>query len=95
MMLNDLISFKKKINFLVILILTCSALLAQEKETVIPQVGDTIPSKVTKTSMNKYDSATKAHSPKVAAMRSAIFPGLGQIYNKNIGSFRLYTEQWE
>ncbi len=82
MMLNDLISFKKKINFLVILILTCSALFAQEKETVIPQVGDTIPSKVTKTSMNKYDSATKAHSPKVAAMRSAIFPGLGQIYNK-------------
>lgn len=24
----------------------------------------------------------KAHSPKVAAIRSAIFPGLGQIYNK-------------
>jgi Family of unknown function (DUF5683) len=37
---------------------------------------------VAKTFINKYDSATKAHSPRVAAIRSAIFPGLGQIYNK-------------
>ena len=82
MMLNYLISFKKKIYFLVILILTSSALFAQEEVTVVPQVGDTIPTKITKAPMNKYDSATKAHSPKVAAIRSSIFPGLGQIYNK-------------
>ena len=32
--------------------------------------------------VNKYDSATLAHSPKKAALRSAILPGWGQIYNK-------------
>jgi hypothetical protein len=33
---------------------------------------------------NRYDSATAAHPPKKAALRSAIVPGLGQIYNKKI-----------
>jgi hypothetical protein len=32
--------------------------------------------------LNRYDSAMLAHSPKVAAKRSAMLPGLGQIYNK-------------
>lgn len=31
---------------------------------------------------NRVDSIMKHHSPKTAALRSAIFPGLGQIYNK-------------
>lgn len=31
---------------------------------------------------NRYDSALAAHSPKKAALRSAILPGLGQVYNK-------------
>jgi hypothetical protein len=31
---------------------------------------------------SKYDSLLKAHSPKKAAMRSAIIPGWGQVYNK-------------
>ncbi|HEV7621059.1 MAG TPA: DUF5683 domain-containing protein, partial [Flavisolibacter sp.] len=32
--------------------------------------------------LSKIDSVLKYHSPKKAALRSAIFPGLGQIYNK-------------
>jgi hypothetical protein len=32
--------------------------------------------------VNRVDSILKHHSPKTAALRSAILPGLGQIYNK-------------
>lgn len=32
--------------------------------------------------MTRYDSVFLAHSPKKAALRSAILPGWGQIYNK-------------
>jgi len=63
------------------LLLTSVNSLAQEKKSVLASV-DSTPVAIKKVSLNKYDSATKAHSPKVAAIRSAIFPGLGQIYNK-------------
>jgi hypothetical protein len=37
---------------------------------------------IVKKTLTRYDSATLAHSPGKAALRSAILPGLGQIYNK-------------
>ncbi|MBK8142494.1 MAG: hypothetical protein IPK57_16955 [Chitinophagaceae bacterium] len=56
---------------------------AQEKEPVVISTKDTTPViKKSVASSNRYDSAMKAHSPKKAALRSAILPGWGQVYNK-------------
>ena len=79
------------ILFLMLFSGTSISLLAQEeiimKEKIKEKdkgkkskVTDTIPP--AKKPMNKYDSAFAAHQPKKAAIRSALLPGLGQIYNK-------------
>ena len=53
-----------------------------QKDKTPVATKDSTPVAAKKASVNKYDSATLAHSPKKAAIRSAILPGLGQIYNK-------------
>lgn len=55
---------------------------AQEGKPIPVTAADSTKSPEKKAKINRYDSATKAHSPRVAAIRSAILPGLGQIYNK-------------
>jgi Family of unknown function (DUF5683) len=56
--------------------------IAQGKKIPVTEKKDSTPVVTKKITPNKYDSAVKAHSPRVAAIRSAILPGLGQIYNK-------------
>ena len=68
-----------KKNFLITLIflLTISAKNFAQEKTIASSNDSVLPKKEVKDSTIK-----KTHSPKVAAIRSAILPGLGQIYNK-------------
>lgn len=80
---HDYINCSNKVVFAIMLIFCSSASFAQEEVTYENFTKkDSTPVVTKKTIINKYDSAMKAHSPKVAAIRSAILPGLGQIYNK-------------
>lgn len=63
------------------LFLLFSIICSAQKITPVKDPKDSTPV-VTKATLNRYDSAMKAHSPKKAALRSAILPGWGQIYNK-------------
>jgi len=53
-------------------------------DTIKPKVlVDSLPKVATRVSnVDKVDSVLKHHSPRTAALRSALIPGWGQIYNK-------------
>ncbi len=70
-----------KIAFLLLFIL-CSQFIFAQKTKPAKLEKDSTPVVAKKVSTNKYDSVFAAHSPKKAAIRSALLPGLGQIYNK-------------
>lgn len=71
---------RKKFLLLLPFLLPCFICSAQ-KITPVKDTKDSTPV-ISKAALNRYDSAMKAHSPKKAALRSAILPGWGQIYNK-------------
>ncbi len=72
--------FSQLILIITLLLSTCVSF-AQEKKIPVSK-KDSTPVLKTKTVISKKDSLAKKYNPRTAAIRSAILPGLGQIYNK-------------
>lgn len=81
--------YQKKLPLFILLLLSCFFSFAQKNIKTLPPI-DTTPvattilteKKIDVAREMKKDTGVKKHSPKIAATRSALLPGLGQIYNK-------------
>jgi hypothetical protein len=74
--------FKKKFPVLVAIMLAAVTAFAQEKERFVSADSSTTTTVKVDSTKNGVEKKVRVYSPKVAAIRSAILPGLGQIYNK-------------
>jgi Family of unknown function (DUF5683) len=74
--------FTKRLWLLSILLITATTVFTQGRTVPVVSAIDTVSPVIKRAPVNKYDSATLAHSPRKAAFRSAVLPGWGQIYNK-------------
>jgi hypothetical protein len=76
-------SFQKKLFVVAALMLAGVTCFAQEKEKLVTADSLTTTTvKVDSTKNGVVEKKVRVYNPKVAAIRSAILPGLGQIYNK-------------
>jgi hypothetical protein len=73
---------KKKLPLFILLLLSCAFALAQGKEPAIINKDSARAVKKISRAEEKDTATVKVYSPRSAAIRSAILPGLGQIYNK-------------
>lgn len=71
-----------KLLVLIVLLAFTTPLFSQEKEELIKVDSTTTTTIETDSSDNKVKKKVRVYNPGKAALRSAILPGLGQIYNK-------------
>ena len=76
--------YSQKSSLLILLLLSCLFSFSQKKKKIALNDSSVMAATVrpAEAKSKKDTTGTKHYSPRVAAIRSAIFPGLGQIYNK-------------
>lgn len=63
-------------------LLTARPVISQQKEKLVTADSLTTTTEITDSTKNGVEKKIRVYNPKVAAIRSAILPGWGQIYNK-------------